>query len=126
MKKTLLSSLVLVFMAVGLMQSAKAGSAIALGPHNEMVAAGGVPVEVAKRLALSKARVKFGPNVRLLGYSDETGYCAIAVARHPNGYGWIIAASLGRRSATEADTMAIDHCLKLGGRNPQIKYAFRG
>jgi hypothetical protein len=69
MKKTVLFRVVLVAMTVGLMQSAYAGSAIALGPHNQMVASGGVPVEVAKQRALAKARLKFGPNVRLLGYS---------------------------------------------------------
>jgi hypothetical protein len=126
MKMNAIFLLVLVAMTVGAMQTAHAGSAIALGPHNQMVADGGLPVEVAKQRVLAKARQKFGPNVRLLGYSDVTGYCAIAVARHPNGIGWIICASLGRRSPTEADTMAIEHCLKLGGRNPQVRLAFRG
>ena len=68
--------------------------------------------------------------------TDATGYCAIAVSLHPNGYGTIIGVSLGNRSATEAYTLAVDHCLKAGGLirklsgrsegNPSPAYACRG
>ena len=91
-----------------------------------MVVDGGVPVEVAKQRALALARRKYGPEVRVFAASDVTGYGAIAVARHPNGIGWIICVSLGNRSATEADMVAIEKCVKAGGRNPQVRLAFRG
>jgi hypothetical protein len=112
--------------ALAAIAHAQAGSAIALGPHHKLLVVAGVPVEIAKERALAEARRKFGPNVRLMGYSDLAGYGAIAVARHPNGYGWIISASLGNRSATEADTLAIKHCLQAGGKNPQVRWGFRG
>jgi len=126
MKRSGLSNLALVIMAAAAIQNVHAGSAIALGPDHKIVVVAGVPVEIAKQRALAEARQKFGPNVRVVGYSDITGYCAIAVARHPNGYGWIVCASLGKRSATEAYTLAIEHCLKLGGRHPRVTNSFRG
>ena len=116
----------MVTVALAAIAHAHAGSAIALAPNDKMVLVAGVPVEIAKERALAEARRKYGPNVRLMGYSDVTGYGAIAVARHPNGYGSIICASLGKRSATEADTMAIKHCLQAGGKNPQVRWGFRG
>ena len=118
--------LAMVTVAVIAIEHARAGSAIALAPNDKMVLVAGVPVEIAKERALAEARRKYGPNVRLMGYSDVAGYGAIAVARHPNGYGSIICASLGKRSATEADTMAIKHCLQAGGKNPRVRWCFRG
>jgi hypothetical protein len=126
MKRSVLFRLAIVSAAVVAIKNARAGSAIALAPNNKMVLVVGMPVEIAKERALAEARRKYGPDVRLMGYSDVTGYCAIAVARHPNGYGSIICASLGKRSATEADTSAIEHCLKLGGTRPKIIRAIRG
>lgn len=70
-------------MTVGLIQSGHAGSAVALGPDNQMVADAGVPVAIAKQHALADARRKFGPSVRIVASSDVTGYGAIAIARHP-------------------------------------------
>jgi hypothetical protein len=126
MKRNRLFNLALVTMVAVAIHNVRAGSAIALGPDHKMIVVAGVPVEIAKQRALAEARRKFGPNVRVVGYSDATGYCAIAVARHPNGYGWIVCASLGKRSPTEAYTLAIEHCLKLGGRNPRVTSSFRG
>ena len=80
---------------------------------------------MAKRRALDVAQRRYGPNVRILASTDVTGYGAIAVARHPNG-NFVIGVSLGNRSATEADRLAMDHCIKAGGRNPQVKWGFRG
>jgi hypothetical protein len=105
---------------------ASAGSAVALAPHNQMVASYGHPVEVAKRRALDLARRKYGSNVRIFGATNIVGYGAIAKARHPNGYGWIITAALGKRSANEANSMAIEHCVRLGGIKPKVIWAFRG
>jgi hypothetical protein len=113
------------FLAVAF-QSVNAGSAVVLGPHNQLATAYGGPVRIEEQRALAEARRKYGNNVRILASSDVTGYGAIAVARHPNGYGWIIGVSLGNRSATQADALAIDHCRKAGGVNPQVKWGFRG
>ena len=103
----------------------KAGSAVVLAPHNQMVTSYGHPVEVAKQRALDLARRKYGSNVRIWGATDALGYSAIAKARHPNGYGWIVAASLGKRSAREANNLAIEHCRSLGGTNPKIILSWR-
>jgi|SRR5271166_3174560 len=108
-------------------ETARAGSAVAVQRnHSNLATAYGGPVEREKERALDLARRKYGPDVKLLAWSDRTGYGAIAVARHPNGYGTIIGVSLGKRSATEADTLAIEKCLKAGGKNPQVKWTFRG
>jgi hypothetical protein len=107
-------------------QNANAGAAVALGPHNQLATAYGGPVEREKARALNNARRLYGNDVRIIAATDITGYGAIALARHPNGYGWIIGVSLGNRSATEADALAIDHCRKAGGINPQVRWAFRG
>lgn len=125
MKRTVLFGLALLAMSVGAVQNANAGAAVALGPHNQLATAYGGPMKREEQRALAEARRRYGPNVRLLAATDLTGYGAIAAARHPNG-NWVIGVSLGNRSATEADALAIDHCLKAGGRNPQVKWAFRG
>jgi hypothetical protein len=104
----------------------KAGSAVASDGHGGLATAYGGPVQREKQRALDIARRKYGPNVRILAATDVTGYGAIAVARHPNGYGSIICPVLGRRSASEADTLAIKHCLKAGGTNPQVKWGWWG
>jgi hypothetical protein len=108
------------------LQRANAGSAVALAPHNQLVTSYGHPKEIAKQRALDEARRKYGANVRILASTDITGYGAIAIARHPNGYGWIMGVALGKRSATEADTLALEQCLKAGGTHPEVKWAFRG
>ena len=126
MKRNVLFRLALVGMAVSAIHTAHAGSAVALGPHNQLATAYGGPVEREKSCALNNARRLYGNDVRIIAATDIAGYGAIALARHPKGYGWIIGVSLGNRSATEADVLAIDHCLKAGGRNPQVKWAFRG
>lgn len=105
---------------------AKAGSAVALGPHNQLDAAFGGPVAREKERALAAAHRRYGDGpFRILASTDLTGYCAIATARHPNG-NLVIGVALGRRSPTEADTLAIEQCLKAGGLRPQVKSAFRG
>jgi hypothetical protein len=126
MKKTLLRRLVVVVMTVGVIQNGNAGSAVALAPNNQMVASFGHPVEVAKERALAQASSKYGSDVRILAAADETGYGAVAVGRRSKATGWVLSVVLGKRSATEANTLAIEQCIKAGGTNPYIKYAFRG
>jgi hypothetical protein len=126
MKKSVLFSLLVVSaFATGTLGDAYAGSAVVLAPHNQMVTSYGHPVEVAKQRALDLARRKYGSNVRIWGATDALGYSAIAKARHPNGYGWIVAAALGKHSAREANNLAIEHCRSLGGTNPKIILSWR-
>jgi hypothetical protein len=125
MKKTTLFRLALIGSLVAALQNAPAGSAVALAPHNQVFTSFGHPKEIAKQIALGEARRKYGNNVRILAASDVSGYCAIAVARVANG-NWLIGVSLGKRSATEAETLALSYCRKAGGINPQIKSAFKG
>jgi hypothetical protein len=126
MKKNALFRLALIGVIGLAIQNTNAGSAIALGPNNQLVRSAGFPVEVAKQHALAEARRKFGPSARIVAACDLTGYGAIAVARHPNGIGWIICVSLGKRSATEAETLAIQKCLEMGGKNPRVRWGFWG
>jgi hypothetical protein len=113
--------------AVGVaIHNAQAGSAVAIGPHSKLVVYAGLPVGVARQRALAQARRNYGAPVRIIAASDVSGYGAIAVARHPNGYGSVIGVALGKRSATEADALAIEQCLRVGGTNPQVRWSFRG
>jgi hypothetical protein len=84
------------------------------------------PVQREMDRALETARRRYGANFRILAASDVTGYGAIAVARQPTGHGYIVGVVLGKRSHTEAVTIATKHCLQAGGLNPVVKWAFRG
>jgi hypothetical protein len=126
MKRSALFRLALVCMAVAT-QNAKAGSAVVTDGHGHLITSYGQPSKRNRQ----GARAGDGPStvratVRVLAASDVTGYGAIAVARHPNGHGSIIGVALGKRSATEADTLAIEQCLKAGGTNPKIIRGFSG
>jgi hypothetical protein len=125
MKSGMLSRLVFVAITVGALQNADAGSAVGTDGLGHNIYAFGRPVEMAKQSVFSRAR-RNGWNVRIIASTDQTGYGAIAVALHPSGHGSLIGVALGKRSATEADSLAIEHCLKAGGINPQVKWAFRG
>jgi len=115
----------LLALAVLAAKEAEAGSAVAIGPHNQMAASCGYPKEIAEQRALELARHRYGPNVRLLAAIDVTGYGAIAVARHPNG-NWVAGVSLGRPSAADAANQAIEQCRKVGGIDPKVRWRFRG
>jgi hypothetical protein len=115
----------LALMAV-LTQSASAGSAVAWGPRGHLVYSFGHPVEISKQRALEMARHKNWLNVAIIAATDINGYGAIAVALHPNGHGSVIGVALGRRSAAEADKLALEQCVQNGGTNPKIKSTFRG
>jgi hypothetical protein len=123
--KTSLITLAFIGLAALVLQDAKAGAAVALGPHNQLATSYGGPVEMAKARALEVAHRRYGPNVRILASTDLTGYGAIATARHSNG-NLVIGVALGRRSATEADTLAIEQCRKAGGFAPIVRWGFRG
>ena len=125
MKKTSLFRLFFVGLTALIVNHASGGSAVALGPYNQLATSYGGPVAMAKQRALEVARRKYGANVRILAATDVTGYGAIATARVSNG-NLVIGVALGRRSATEADTLAIEQCRKAGGFAPVVRWGFRG
>jgi hypothetical protein len=106
-----------------LIQNADAGSAVAMEPHHGGLAtAYGGPVQREKQRALNEARHRYGADVRIIAATDVTGYGAIAVARLGNRA--IVGVALGKRSQTEAATLAIEQCLKGGGTDPKVKWEF--
>ena len=115
-----------VVLAAAAIQNAQAGSAVATDGLGHNVYSYGHPKEIAMQRALEEARRKGWLNVRIVAATDMPGYGAIAVALHPNGYGSVLGITVGKRSATEADTLAIKACLKAGGTNPQVKWTWRG
>ncbi len=84
------------------------------------------PVEMAKQAALKTGLVGRCWNVKIIASTDQTGYGAIAIALHPNGHGSLVGVALGRRSATEADTLAIELCVKGAAPILKVKWGFRG
>ena len=103
----------------------KAGSAVAMeNAHGKMVSSYGHPKAIAIQRALEQAHKLYGQNVRILAASDVTGYCAVAVARL--GESSVIGVALGKKSASEADSVAIAHCVNAGGVRPKIISAWKG
>jgi hypothetical protein len=125
MKETVLFRLTLIGLVTAALYNANAGSAVGTDGLGHNIYAFGRPVEMAKQKVLERAR-RNGWNVRIIASTDQTGYGAIAIALHPNGHGSLIGVALGRRSATEADTLAIELCVKAGGTNPKVRWGFRG
>jgi hypothetical protein len=101
-----------------------AASAVAIGNDGYLSTAVRSSLSEAKQRAVEICRQHGGVNVRLVASSAASGYCAIAVAR--KGTGVVYGVALAKRSATEANTLAINHCLKAGGIDPKIKYGWRG
>jgi hypothetical protein len=127
MTRRMLFRLVLMGMTVLALQRAYAGSAVAMERyHGNLATAYGGPMEREEQRALTNARRLYGPDVRIIAASDVKGFGAIAVAWNPSGHGSIIGIALGKRSATEAYTSAIDKCVKAGGVKPQVRWAFWG
>jgi hypothetical protein len=124
MKRSTLFRLALLSMAVGAIQSVNAGSAVAIGPHNHLVYSYGHPKEIAVQRALEMGHQLYGADVRLLAASDVIGYGAVAIAHHR--IGWVTGVALGRPSASDAEHLAIEQCLKAGGTDPKIRWRWRG
>ena len=116
--------LLLIGVAVLGPQNSRAGSAVAISPHNQMVYSYGHSKEIDKRQALELARNRYGANVRILAATDATGYCAIAVAA--KGRGSVVGVALGRPSAADAERLAIGQCVISGGTNSRVKWRFKG
>ncbi len=124
MKESAFFWLALLGLAVLAAENAPAGSAVAWEGHGHLVSLHGYSVDEAKRRALEIARRHYGQNVRLIASTDIFGYGAIAVAA--KGTGSIIGVALGKRSASEADALAKEHCLKAGGTAPKVIKAWKG
>jgi hypothetical protein len=126
MNKTALFRLALIGLAGMTIQHANAGSAVAWDGHGHFSVAYGGPVQREKQRALETARRKGWTTAKIIAATDMPGYGAIAVAWHPSGHGSVNGIVIGKRSATEADTLAIKQCVKLGGRNPIVRWSWRG
>jgi hypothetical protein len=124
MKKRVFLCFFLFGLAAVSVHSASGGSAVAWDGHGHMVFSWGHPEKEARDRALAFCRRLYGGDARILASSDLTGFCAVAVAR--KGTGSVFAASLGRRSATESEMLAIKKCLKAGGSSPRIKRGWYG
>jgi hypothetical protein len=127
MKRNVLFHMAIFAFATLALTDANAASAVVTDDNGNIAAACGGPVEKAKQRALADAHRRYGPrHFRIFASTPLTGYCAIAVARHPNGVGSLIGVALGKRSATEADTLAIEQCVRAGGTEAKIRRGFRG
>lgn len=126
MKKSGRFGFVVLGFTVLALHNANAGSAVAWDGHSNLSTAYGGPVQREKERALETARRKGWANARIIASTDISGYGAIAIARHPNGFGSTIGVSLGKRSATEAYMTAIDQCRKAGGTHAQVRWSFKG
>src|SRR5262249_50027666 len=114
----------LVSLAALAVHNAKAGSAVVWDGHGHVVSYHGSRVDEATRRAFELAYRHFGGGFRLIASTDLNGYGAVAVAA--KGTGSVIGVALGKRSATEANALAIDHCLKAGGTSPKVIKAWKG
>jgi ubiquinone biosynthesis protein COQ9 len=126
MKRSTLLRIALLSMTVLAIQNTDAGSAVATDGYGHNIYSYGHPKEIAKQRALDMARREGWVNVRIVAATDIVGYGTIAVALHPNGQGSILGVALGKRSATEADNVAIEQCLKAGGTHPKIRWRWHG
>ena len=108
------------------LQKTNAGSAVAIGSNGRLGTAAGWPIKEAKRRALKMCVRNGGVAPKILAATDVVGEGAIAVASRGKGSGWLIAVSLGRRSAVDAQARAIEQCRKAGGIDPKVRWGFRG
>jgi hypothetical protein len=121
--KAVLPLIVLSLAGISL-QNASGASAVAWDGHSHMVSSYGGSLQQVERLVLDRCRRRYGPYVKILDATDIVGFGAIAVAHLDNR--WIIGVSLGRRSASESETLAKKKCLRAGGVNPRIKWGWYG
>jgi hypothetical protein len=105
-------------------QNVKAGSAVAVDPAGHIVHSFGGPEKLARERVLEISRYRGWVNAKIIASSDTIGYGAIAVAR--KGTGSVVGVSIGKRSMAEADTLAMEQCLKRGGTDPKVRWRFRG
>lgn len=118
------NALLCLALAALITQEANAGSAVAHDPAGHTVYSFGGPEKLAREQALEISRHRGWLNARIIASSDTIGYGAIAVAR--KGTGSVVGVSIGKRSMAEADTLAMEQCLKRGGTDPKVRWRFRG
>jgi hypothetical protein len=82
--------------------------------------------EVAKQKALARWYGKWHEQARILASTGVVGECAAAFWRQGNR--WAIGVALGKRSESEADSLAMKYCLQHcpPGAQPKIERAWRG
>jgi hypothetical protein len=124
MRSKKLALLAVLGLASIMIQTIRAGSAVAWDGHGHLVHSAGYPLEIAKERALQMCRLRYGSRARLLASTDVVGDGAIAVARRATD--WVIGISLGRPSPADAENRAIEKCLRAGGINPKVRWGFRG
>ncbi len=115
-----------VALAALMLRDARAASAVAVGTrgHYPVEVHGSRSIESAKAQALRECFEHGGVNPRIVLATDKVGYGAAAVAE--KGKGSVFGFSLGKESKKEAASLAIEKCLKAGGRNPRIIAEFWG
>jgi len=104
--------------------SAMAATAVAHASNSYTVISYGGSLDEAKQRAIEICRSKGGVNVKIVAATPVFGYGAIAVGA--KGTGSAVGIAVGRHSARDAESLAIEQCLKAGGVNPKITRHFRG
>ena len=102
--------LVLIGLVGVAIHNAHAGSAVAWDDNGHFSTAYGGPVQREKQRALASVHHNGWTTAKIIAATDSPGYGAIAIALHPNGYGSVNGIAIGRRSATEAEALAIKEC----------------
>jgi hypothetical protein len=103
----------LVFLGITLFTAGRAvhaGSAVASGPFGEHVIVAGKQYskEAASKKALALWHRQWTGTPKILASSDVVGEGAVAAWN--NGNHWAIGASVGKRTAAEAEAEAIKYC----------------
>lgn len=80
----------------------------------------GANIESVKQSAYNSCLKNGGINPKLIVYTEEKGYGAIALGTDSDGFR-IIGAAVGFSSASSATSAAIDACKKYGGENCKIE-----
>jgi hypothetical protein len=115
---------VLLSLATLAAQSAKAGSAVAMGDKAPyLVSSFGYLKRIAEQRALAKCGAN-GGNCRIIASTERLGYGAVAVGKGATG-GSILGVAIAKRSREEAATLALEHCHAAGGINPKVIVQFR-
>jgi hypothetical protein len=105
-------------------QRVNAGSAVAIEPHHgNLTTAYGGPVAREKQLALPTL-ANFSAATATIRRFRRGRLWPVGVAAH--GKKALIAAALGRKSATEAQSVVLSQLTKAGGANPKIITRWRG
>jgi hypothetical protein len=125
MKRSAIFRLALGCMTVAALQHVEAGSAVANDGLVHTVYSFGHAKAVAIQRSMEMARLYGWTDARIIAATDKTGYGAIAVAAHKGGDS-VVGVSIGNGSQAEADTKAIENCLKANGFDARVRWRFKG